>query len=947
MFRRLLAPLFLPLALLVAALVFSLPWIAEQALLTNLRAQGYQASLQALDIAPGRLALRKLHVSRDGEVVTRIQNLVVRFGIGDLLRGRVMIREVLVDGALLTLREQADGGWELLGMPAVAKRADAATDQPEEAVATPDLGLGRIDLRDSRLRLLRRFGERVANIQLAYVGPLATWEADNKTPYQLVAHGDFGSLRATGHVTPFATPMRAHADITWLDGMPDRVVDFVQGGLPAPLTALGGRFRSHLVVDASNADDVWRADGRIDMQAVGIAVATRDRERLDAAELNIDTTFSADANAHTLAGRVSGHGVSSLNPQGVLRIGEYTWQGTAGQRTDGAGAHQFTEAKVELKAIALDSDADQRGSLAHLAWNGRGERQPNGQMAVNGALTADDAEIALTDLSAKLRGVTWNGSLTGDPTSTMSVDGELRLAGLAANQGQRTVGAELLHWQGQADIDTATPRTKLLGGLALTDAAFDGDGVSAKLAGLNAAGLSLVTGAEGIESVDTGLHLNGLQASQHPHRLAIAELDAPALEFRPPNALRAGMIAIGGIQADVVHQAPTPARTGAPTNQASASTAPAGDGPETDIAVAGVALRGGHINFRDETLSPAFTAQIKGIDLKLGAFASARPDTPSEIELSAILGEAGQLDLSGSVRPLQPTAFADLKGALLGFDMPTLNPYLRSELGEEVESGQLDVNADIGIERNQLDVRNQIEVRKLVLRKAGGATSASHARSEPLPAALDQDRKDELGGGSLLNSAVSLLSDSNDTIKLKLPITGAVDDPKFDLSDAINTALSKSIATGVLLYFQPLGALVAVGKLASSQFSVLEFNPVAFKPGDANLDGEAKAYLADLAKRLADRPNINVKVCAVATESDRAALTPKAAPPAKEDSAKQETPPPPAVDNVTLLKLAKERANSVTRHLSANLGIAATRLVGCAAGIAKQADATPGVRLGQ
>lgn len=949
MFRRLLTTLFLPLAVLIVALLLSSQWIVEQAILTNLRAQGYQASLESVRLSAGQLTLRNLRVSRDGEPVTRIQNLVLRHQLGDLWRGRVAVRELLIDGALLTLREDNEGHWQLIGLPSLAEK-DIDNDGSGEASLA--FGIQRIDLRDSRIRLIRPFGERIANLDVVYIGPLATWTPDTETPFQLSVHGTFGQVDVNGAMSPFAAPAQLHGKLAWQQAALAQIADFALAGLPTPLTSLRGQLASQVEFTASGDAQSWDASGHARIRAGDVDIASTDEQHLNAAEFLLDVNFSATPARQSIDGDMSARDLNAAQPQGVIQISEYRWQGTAGIRMDDAGSHPFADAKVDVDGISLESGPDMHAQLDHAGWQGQVERHPAGRLDVKGELRASGANFDLAGINGKLAKGSWTGGLSGNPEKTLSLDGAMALDTLSAQQGEREIKARQLRWSGEAELAVSSGQTRLKGDASLANAAFEDNGINATLAALHARALELLSDTDGLKSVRTDLRVGGLQATQAPQSLQIAELDAPSLAFKPPATLHAGVISVAGMQADVVRQATeseTVAKAEAPPAANDAMEA------KTDITIAGVTLKDSQVNFSDETLSPAFTAPIRGIDLQLGGFSSAHPDTPSTLELTAILGEIGQLEVNGKLRPLQPTAFAELSGSLLGFDMPELNPYLRAELGDEVESGQLDVNADIRIERNQLDVLNQIEVRKLVLRKAAGT---SHRNEQSANGNLmDGASADNGGGGSLLNSAVSLLSDSNDTIKLKLPITGAVDDPRFDLSDAINTALSKSIATGVLLYFQPLGALVAVGKLASSQFSVLEFNPVRFQPGDADLDPAATIYLADLAKRLADRPKINIKVCARATESDRRAMQAKAASPkhesAKQNSSKQGSPEQdkpsaaPTVDNVALLKLAKQRANTVKHQLSDALGIDAKRLIGCAAGIAKQADAKPEVRLGQ
>jgi N-acetyl-gamma-glutamylphosphate reductase len=99
---------------------------------------------------------------------------------------------------------------------------------------------------------------------------------------------------------------------------------------------------------------------------------------------------------------------------------------------------------------------------------------------------------------------------------------------------------------------------------------------------------------------------------------------------------------------------------------------------------------------------------------------------------------------------------------------------------------------------------------------------------------------------------------------------------------------------------------------------------------------------------LKEHPKVQVVVCGVATESDRAALS--GSPSAqvgesdkayKDKTAPQKEPAASASTDAALLALAKNRSKSIKDQLVKAHAIAVKRIIGCESEIDKGADARP------
>ncbi|MGB0714213.1 MAG: DUF748 domain-containing protein, partial [Gammaproteobacteria bacterium] len=268
----------------------------------------------------------------------------------------------------------------------------------------------------------------------------------------------------------------------------------------------------------------------------------------------------------------------------------------------------------------------------------------------------------------------------------------------------------------------------------------------------------------------------------------------------------------------------------------------------------------------------------------------------------------------------------DLKGGFTAVDLIAVSPYLGSAVGYRVRSGSLDAATQVKVAEGKLDVENDLTLYKFAVREVEQGSG-----KVPLPLALN------------------VLKDVEGNVKLALPVTGDASSPDFDLSDVVSQAMGTALTQGVLLYVQPLGSVLTVGKLAMA--ASVAFNPATFPAGGDALDADNRQYLAELAEKLKGRPQLRISVCGVATEADRVALAPpKPAKPGTgaDGEAKEAQPKPvlPAISDAVLIALAERRAATVREVLSGEGGVSQDQLVVCAPEVDGAGESTPRVDLG-
>ena len=216
-----------------------------------------------------------------------------------------------------------------------------------------------------------------------------------------------------------------------------------------------------------------------------------------------------------------------------------------------------------------------------------------------------------------------------------------------------------------------------------------------------------------------------------------------------------------------------------------------------------------------------------------------------------------------------------------------------------------------------------------------------------------------------LDSALKLLRDKQNNVKLNIPISGDISDPQFSVADSVNKVLAQTLQTSALSYLKfmlgPYGIGISLAEMAIEHASKIRLNPILFAPGSADLDEAAIDYLKRVGAILKEHPEVQVVVCGVATERDRAALSgnppaqagaqPAAPKGDKEDKAdkvktrSQKEPAASVSTDAALQALAKKRSKGIEDQLINVHGIEVKRLIGCKSEIDKNADAKPRVDL--
>jgi hypothetical protein len=319
----------------------------------------------------------------------------------------------------------------------------------------------------------------------------------------------------------------------------------------------------------------------------------------------------------------------------------------------------------------------------------------------------------------------------------------------------------------------------------------------------------------------------------------------------------------------------------------------------------------------DKTVKPPFNMRLTFTEAVMKNIDNGKIDQDSPLTIKARISKHSHISVKGTMQPFAARPTLDLVNHVDGISLPQLTPYTVAALGYALKSGHLDADSTLKINKGVIDSRNNLVIRGLEI------------------SPVDNESREKLDGSLSvsLDTALGMLRDKNDTIKLDLPVSGDIDSPDFEISDIINTAVSKAVMQGSMTYLkfalQPYGALITVAELAGEAATKVRLQPVNFEAGQAVPAGESDSYLEKVAGILEERPEINIKICGLAVAADRAALGGGSAvkdAKAKTDGSDKDVV---AATDQQLLGLASKRAGFVKDRLVIKYGVTASRLVAC------------------
>ena len=264
--------------------------------------------------------------------------------------------------------------------------------------------------------------------------------------------------------------------------------------------------------------------------------------------------------------------------------------------------------------------------------------------------------------------------------------------------------------------------------------------------------------------------------------------------------------------------------------------------PSKNIKIGEITLQGGKIALSDKSVKPEFSMNLTEMGGRISGL-SAEENTTADVDLRAKLNDYAPLEITGKINPLREDLYVDLKARIKDLDLSPATPYSGKFVGYTIEKGKLSFDLKYLIVKRKLESQNQIFFDQFTF-----GEKVESPQATKLPVKL----------------AVALLKDRKGEIKLDLPVTGSLDDPKFSVWGVILKILLNLISKAATSPFSLLGAVFGGGE---------ELSFVEFDYGSTTIAEPNVKKLETIAKALQDRPSLKMDIEGhVDMEKDREGL---------------------------------------------------------------------------
>ncbi len=247
------------------------------------------------------------------------------------------------------------------------------------------------------------------------------------------------------------------------------------------------------------------------------------------------------------------------------------------------------------------------------------------------------------------------------------------------------------------------------------------------------------------------------------------------------------------------------------------------------VSIPSILITDSEIDFMDESLPINFRTVIGELNGNVLGI-STQPGAVTKVDMKGSVDGYATVVLKGSAQPFATPIALDLSLTFDGVDLALLTPYSSTYAGYAIDRGLLNLHLHYVLQNNKMRGDNEVLIDQL---KLGEKVDSDKAMDIPLKLGL------------------ALLTDANGVIDMKVPVTGDMDDPEFDVSSVIFNAFLNIIVKAVTAPFNLLANLIG---------SEEDLQRLNFASGSAQLNEAAKTKLDQLTAALTQRPALTLVI---------------------------------------------------------------------------------------
>ena len=957
---------------------------------------GEEVRIEDIDFNPftGKIALTDLTVKVKNAQVLHISEAIADLTWFPFFQKHIHVQNIAVNGLDITIEALPKGRWQLGGVVATL-----LSDPEEDPSKTPwGFGLRKLNVLNSRVNLQTDDLESTLEIDHLTIARVFSWQPETVARVELSGWLNGSPLKGWWDVTPFSDDREANLRLEVSDLSLKPFVRLTQGAV----TELDGK----LTINADfqlkqSADHSLKIDkkGVVRIQQVHISTDETESklgELIWNGSLQIDVSGQRDRLNLMGKGELQTINLLAKLPQKeiVVQQKEVKWSGdfTFGRQSGESKIEVDGELGMDNLMVSAPADTFNKDRLSRterhdlsasmlpnrltventgLVWKGTATyaRQLNSSdVDLKGMLDADTIKIDLPDTLLSGQRLKWEGDVQVKLSEKLGqfgliIDGLMnaRQVAMKLPQNELDINQENFEWKGQLNYGSFSVIGDEKPSNAIVIRNFDIADIKQNYLLFNAAEVHLNDIAVGKSENVSGsrfqiLNLELLKALNHPTKdsqkstplIGVKEIVVEDFSVALPGRAFASSVSLDSLKAQIrrkkdgtwnfIEGVDTLSPSSDEVKKEStekptaiqASKKPE-DGTSTQIKVKTITITGDSVvSFEDESVDPSYRADLRVNEFSLVNLNSSEPDQPIPFKIDAKIGKYTDVNFKGNLQPFTDRVSMEVTGKINDLEMPPLSSYTINAFGHRFASGETDIDIGLKISQGQLAGEGEFKIYKLEL--------------DPLDKAELKERN--IKSTIPLDSAISLLRNGSGDVKLKVPISGDIADPKFSIADAINQAVLKATKKATLTYLKyalwPYGTAIAAVELAmtaADKVSGISLDPVVFEPGKTTLTEDNRDYINKLAGIMKERPVVRVQLCGLAVKTvDIAGLQQKAleditgkrAKYKKTDKKdKEKKPEAPPVTKKNLEDLARERAKAIENILVSKHGIDNSRIFIC------------------
>ncbi|MGB1092593.1 MAG: DUF748 domain-containing protein, partial [Oceanobacter sp.] len=269
------------------------------------------------------------------------------------------------------------------------------------------------------------------------------------------------------------------------------------------------------------------------------------------------------------------------------------------------------------------------------------------------------------------------------------------------------------------------------------------------------------------------------------------------------------------------------------------------------------------VHWRDQSVTPNVVATVRIRSLELGGQNKAGvqqgldskawltwadvESVPAKALLS--LDKYNRIELSANMGKQANELEGDLKLSVDQLDLVPFSPYMVQSIGYEAVQGMVQLSSNVKISKGQLDGKARLRLKNSKFEPADKATIARVSKQISMP----------------VETALSVLKDDNNNIKMDIPITGPIDNPDVGIDDLISQISKTAVRSATLYYLQqslqPYGTLLSLASFAKDTLFAIRLDPLSYETGVATLTEEQTDYLAKVKDIMNSKTQLELRVC--------------------------------------------------------------------------------------